>query len=51
MLPTLKTTPFLLGYRLNVAAFFVFLAAPLISAGAFPFNDSRFDRRQYRLGA
>ncbi len=37
-----KTSPLLFGYRLYVAAFFVFLAAPLISAGAFAFNDSLF---------
>ena len=30
------------GYRAYVAAFFVFLAAPLISAGSFAFNDSLF---------
>ena len=41
MLAQNKTTPFLLGYRLYVVAFFLFLAAPLISAGAFAFNDSR----------
>lgn len=33
---------FLLGYRLYVAAFFIFLAAPLIAAGSFAFNDSLF---------
>ncbi len=33
---------FLLGYRLYVGAFFVFLAAPLIAAGTFAFNDSLF---------
>ncbi len=32
----------LLGYRAYVLAFFVFLAAPLISAGTFAFNDSLF---------
>lgn len=32
----------LIGYRLYMAAFFVFLAAPLISAGIFAFNDSVF---------
>ncbi len=32
----------LLAYRAYVLAFFVFLAAPLISAGAFAFNDSLF---------
>ena len=30
------------GYRAYVAAFFVFLAAPLLSAGSFAFNDSLF---------
>lgn len=33
---------FLLGYRAYVLAFFVFLAAPLVSAGTFAFNDSLF---------
>jgi spermidine/putrescine transport system permease protein len=33
---------FLTSYRLYVAAFFVFLAAPLVAAGAFAFNDSLF---------
>lgn len=33
---------FLLGYRLYVLAFFVFLAAPLVAAGTFAFNDSQF---------
>ena len=42
MLSTPKNVPLLLGYRLYVAAFFVFLAAPLISAGLFAFNDSLF---------
>lgn len=42
MLNSSKSSPFLFGYRLYVAAFFVFLAAPLISAGAFAFNDSLF---------
>jgi spermidine/putrescine transport system permease protein len=42
MLPTTRLTPFLIGYRLYVAAFFVFLAAPLVAAGAFAFNDSLF---------
>jgi spermidine/putrescine transport system permease protein len=42
MLARNKTTPFLLGYRLYVIAFFIFLAAPLIAAGAFAFNDSLF---------
>lgn len=42
MLPTTRPTAFLIGYRLYVAAFFVFLAAPLVAAGAFAFNDSLF---------
>lgn len=33
---------FLLSYRAYVLAFFVFLAAPLVSAGTFAFNDSLF---------
>ncbi len=33
---------FLASYRFFVAAFFVFLAAPLLAAGAFAFNDSLF---------
>lgn len=33
---------FLASYRIYVFAFFVFLAAPLIAAGAFAFNDSLF---------
>ena len=32
----------LLGYRAYMVAFFVFLAAPLIAAGSFAFNDSLF---------
>ncbi|MXN65878.1 ABC transporter permease subunit [Stappia sp. GBMRC 2046] len=42
MLAQNRSTPFLWGYRLYVAAFFVFLAAPLVAAGAFAFNDSLF---------
>lgn len=42
MLATKKATPFILGFRLYVVAFFIFLAAPLIAAGAFAFNDSLF---------
>lgn len=42
MLATQKATPFILGFRLYVVAFFIFLAAPLIAAGAFAFNDSLF---------
>ena len=34
--------PGLTAYRAYVLAFFVFLAAPLISAGTFAFNDSLF---------
>lgn len=37
-----RNSTFLLGYRLYVLAFFVFLAAPLIAAGTFAFNDSLF---------
>lgn len=33
---------FLASYRVYVTAFFVFLAAPLLAAGAFAFNDSLF---------
>lgn len=33
---------FLLGYRLYILAFFIFLAAPLVAAGSFAFNDSLF---------
>lgn len=33
---------FLLGYRLYVLAFFIFLAAPLTAAAVFAFNDSLF---------
>jgi spermidine/putrescine transport system permease protein len=33
---------FLVVYRLYLAAFFVFLAAPLVAAGTFAFNDSLF---------
>ena len=32
----------LFGYRAYVAAFFVFLAAPLVAAATFAFNDSLF---------
>lgn len=42
MLATKKATPLILGFRLYVVAFFIFLAAPLIAAGAFAFNDSLF---------
>ncbi len=33
---------FLTGYRVYVFAFFVFMAAPLVAAGSFAFNDSLF---------
>jgi ABC-type Fe3+ transport system permease subunit len=42
MLATEQDNAFLLGYRLYVLAFFIFLAAPLVAAGAFAFNDSLF---------
>ncbi|MEQ8816307.1 MAG: ABC transporter permease [Thalassobaculum sp.] len=42
MLSSNKDWGFLLGYRLYVLAFFVFLAAPLVAAGTFAFNDSEF---------
>ncbi|WP_029059989.1 ABC transporter permease [Stappia stellulata] len=34
--------PFVWGYRAYVLAFFLFLAAPLVAAGTFAFNDSLF---------
>lgn len=37
-----RNPAFLFGYRLYVLAFFVFLAAPLVAAGTFAFNDSLF---------
>lgn len=42
MASSTKNEAFLLGYRLYVFAFFIFLAAPLIAAGSFAFNDSLF---------
>lgn len=33
---------FLLAYRAYILAFFIFLAAPLVAAGSFAFNDSLF---------
>ncbi|MDN3722490.1 ABC transporter permease subunit [Roseibium salinum] len=42
MLARKKPSPVLTGYRLYVVAFFIFLAAPLVSAGVFAFNDSLF---------
>jgi len=40
--PLLRHRYRLLGYRLYVVLFFIFLAAPLLAAGAFAFNDSLF---------
>ena len=37
-----KNWGFMLSYRAYVLAFFIFLAAPLTSAGTFAFNDSLF---------
>ena len=37
-----RSRAFLAGYRLYMAAFFLFLAAPLAAAGVFAFNDSLF---------
>ena len=37
-----RNPAFLLGYRLYMLAFFVFLAAPLVAAGTFAFNNSLF---------
>lgn len=37
-----KNQAFLMGYRIYMAAFFIFLAAPLVAAGSFAFNDSLF---------
>lgn len=42
MLGSDKNWAFILSYRAYVLAFFIFLAAPLISAGTFAFNDSLF---------
>lgn len=39
---------FLFGYRAYVLAFFIFLAAPLIAAGTFAFNDSLFPALPWR---
>jgi len=35
-------TAYMIGYRLYLAAFFIFLVAPLFAAGMFAFNDSMF---------
>jgi|TARA_R110002072_G_scaffold2069_6_gene17412 spermidine/putrescine transport system permease protein len=42
MLNRNKNSAFLWGYRIYVTAFFIFLAAPLVAAGSFAFNDSLF---------
>jgi spermidine/putrescine transport system permease protein len=39
---------FLTSYRFYVALFFVFLAAPLVAAGSFAFNDSLFPSLPWR---
>lgn len=41
-MPKQKFDKALFGYRAYVLAFFIFLAAPLIAAGTFAFNDSLF---------
>lgn len=43
-----KNPAFLLSYRLYVLAFFLFLAAPLLAAGLFAFNDSLFPTLPWR---
>ncbi|MEM7461543.1 MAG: ABC transporter permease subunit [Pseudomonadota bacterium] len=43
-----KNPAFLFGYRLYVLAFFIFLAAPLLAAGLFAFNDSLFPTLPWR---
>ena len=43
-----KSSTFLAAYRLYVAAFFLFLAAPLIAASIFAFNDSLFPALPWR---
>ena len=43
-----KNWGFMLSYRAYVLAFFVFLAAPLVSAGTFAFNDSLFPALPWR---
>ncbi|GGA09632.1 ABC transporter permease [Neptunicoccus cionae] len=42
MASSTKNQAFLFGYRAYMAAFFIFLAAPLVAAGSFAFNDSLF---------
>ncbi|MEL6409919.1 MAG: ABC transporter permease [Pseudomonadota bacterium] len=37
-----RNPAFMIGYRLYVLFFFIFLAAPLVAAGTFAFNDSLF---------
>jgi spermidine/putrescine transport system permease protein len=48
MLQRKQTWGFLLGYQAYVLAFFVFLAAPLVAAAAFAFNDSLFPALPWR---
>ncbi len=43
-----KNPAILFGYRLYVLAFFIFLAAPLLAAGLFAFNDSLFPTLPWR---
>ncbi len=48
MLINKASAPFLAGYRLFIVAFFIFLAAPLLAAGTFAFNDSLFPALPWR---
>src|SRR3546814_15502858 len=48
MLQRKQNWGFLLGYRAYVLAFFIFLAAPLVAAAAFAFNDSLFPALPWR---
>ncbi|MGI9402335.1 MAG: ABC transporter permease [Rhizobiaceae bacterium] len=43
-----KNPAILFSYRLYVLAFFIFLAAPLLAAGLFAFNDSLFPTLPWR---
>lgn len=42
MINSASNRVFLWGFRAYVAAFFIYLALPLIAAGSFAFNDSQF---------
>lgn len=42
MIKSKQNRAFIFGYRLYVLAFFLFLAAPLVAAGTFAFNNSLF---------